>query len=100
MSASGGMLGGARAQYQLRQVFVFLNMFPLNKPEVIIPEANKKIDAEGNVTDEYTKEKIKELVEALVNWTIKLQPKVSIPKEVQVEHFPYENAYSQQVKGR
>lgn len=42
MSASTGMLGGARAQYQLRQTFVFLNMFPLNKPEVLFPRLVKK----------------------------------------------------------
>ena len=28
MSASTGMLGGARAQYHLRQMFVFLDMYP------------------------------------------------------------------------
>ena len=32
MSASIGMLGGARAQYPLRQIFVFLNMHPINRP--------------------------------------------------------------------
>ena len=36
MSASVGMLGGARAQYHLRQMFVFLNMHPINFPEVIL----------------------------------------------------------------
>ena len=30
ISASVGMLGGARAQYHLRQTFVFLNMYPVN----------------------------------------------------------------------
>ena len=35
MSASIGMLGGARAQYHLRQTFIFLNMYPMNGPEVI-----------------------------------------------------------------
>src|SRR5437870_3191869 len=36
MSASIGMLGGARAQYHLRQTFIFLNMYPMNSPEVIV----------------------------------------------------------------
>lgn len=39
MGASIGMLGTGRAQYRLRQMFVFLNMFPLNQPEVLIPNA-------------------------------------------------------------
>src|SRR4030043_319498 len=42
MSASIGMLGAARAQYLLRQVFVFLNMYPLNRPEVFVTFANQK----------------------------------------------------------
>ncbi len=73
MSASTGMLGGARAQYQLRQVFVTLNMYPLNKPEVFVIFANQKFDEKGNLTDEKAKEFIKELLESLVAWTKKLK---------------------------
>jgi len=75
MSASPGMLGGARAQYHLRQVFVFLSMHPLNRPEVIIPFADDKIDPRGRVTDEKTKEKIRELLKNLVDWARKLRGK-------------------------
>jgi chromate reductase len=75
MSASTGMLGGARAQYQLRQVLVFLNMHPLNKPEVIVPFAEEKIDEKGRVADKKTREKIKELLESLVEWTLRLKTK-------------------------
>src|SRR5918998_563372 len=32
MGASVGSIGTARAQYHLRQVMVFLNMFPVNQP--------------------------------------------------------------------
>jgi chromate reductase len=73
MSASTGMLGGARAQYHLRQVLVFLNMHPLNKPEIFVTFANQKFDEQGKLTDEKTKEFIKGFLEALVNWTKKLQ---------------------------
>lgn len=73
MSASGSMLGGARAQYHLRQMFVYLNMLPLNRPEVIIPFASDKFDENGVLTDQHTKDKIRELLEALTNWTHKLQ---------------------------
>lgn len=73
MGASGGMLGSARAQYHLRQTFVFLNMHPLNKPEVIVTFASEKIDEKGRVTDEKTREKIKELLESLVAWTRRLK---------------------------
>jgi len=73
MGASIGMLGTARAQYHLRQSFVFLNMFPLNQPEVMVPFAQEKIDQNGRVTDQKAKEKIKELVETLVAWARKLK---------------------------
>src|SRR5262247_3766983 len=42
MGASGGVLGTARAQYHLRQMFVFLNMYPVNQPEVMISNAHKR----------------------------------------------------------
>ncbi len=73
MGASIGMLGTARAQYHLRQSLVFLNMYPLNQPEVMVPFAQEKIDQNGRVTDPKTREKIKELLEALVIWTRKLK---------------------------
>ena len=69
MGASVGMTGTARAQYHLRQSCVFLNMYPLNQPEVMVPFAHEKIDQSGRFTDEKTKQKIKELLEALVVWT-------------------------------
>ena len=73
VSASGGMLGGARAQYHLRQSFVFLNAHLLNKPEVIVTFANEKIDENGKLTDETTRKKVKELLKALVAWTERLR---------------------------
>ena len=68
MGASVGMLGTARAQYHLRQSCVFLNMYPLNQPEVMVPFAADKFDREGRLTDEKTKRKIGELLDGLVSW--------------------------------
>jgi chromate reductase len=73
MGASIGMAGTARAQYHLRQCFVFLTCFALNQPEVMVPFAQEKIDKEGKVTDQKIREKIRELLEALVAWTNKLK---------------------------
>jgi len=73
MSASIGMLGGARAQYHLRQVFVTLNMYPINKPEVMVPLAEEKFDENGRLKDDKTRAKIRELLENLVAWTKKLK---------------------------
>ena len=72
VGASIGMMGSSRAQYHLRQCFVWLNMHPLNKPEVMVSTAQDKVDQEGNITDAKTKEKIAEMVMALANWSRKL----------------------------
>ena len=73
MSASTGMLGGARAQYHLRQTFVFLNMYPVNKPEVMVNFAAQKFDEKGNLLDQKTKDLIKQLLGNLVSWSKKLK---------------------------
>jgi chromate reductase len=75
MSASTGRLGGARAQYHLRQSFVFLSMYPLNRPEVMMPYAQEHVDENGNLTDETTRQLIRQLLEELVRWTKKLTGK-------------------------
>ena len=73
MGATIGLMGTARAQYHLRQCFVFLNCFPLNKPEVMVPLAHEKMNKEGELTDQNTRERIRELLESLVAWTKKLK---------------------------
>ena len=73
MGATPGTLGTARAQYHLRQCFVNLNMHPLNKPEVMIANASERFDEQGNLTDQKTRDHIKKLVEALIQWTRQLQ---------------------------
>jgi len=73
MGASGGVLGTARAQYHLRQMCVFLNMLPVNKPEVMIGQAQTRFDAAGNLTDETTRGLVKQLLESLRDWTLVLK---------------------------
>ena len=69
---AGGISGTARAQLNLRQVAVFTNMLPLNKPEVIIQRAWEKFDAQGNPTDETILPQVRALLEALLAWTRRL----------------------------
>lgn len=73
MGASIGTLGTARAQYHLRQCFIFLNMHSLNQPEVMISNAAERFDANGNLTHEPTKEYIRKLLQDLVTWTLRLR---------------------------
>jgi chromate reductase, NAD(P)H dehydrogenase (quinone) len=74
MGASVGTIGTARAQYHLRQMFVFLNVFPINQPEVMIGNAAERFDAQGNLTDATTKDFIRQLLHNLVDWTRRIAP--------------------------
>lgn len=73
MGASVGMLGTARAQYHLRQCFVFLDVHTLNSPEVMVAHAGEKIDADGRLNDPKAKELIAELIGNLVELALKLK---------------------------
>jgi chromate reductase len=73
MGASSGRFGTARAQYHLRQVFVFLNVLAINQPEVMISNAAAEFDAEGNLTNETAKKLIGQLLVNLTGWTRDLQ---------------------------
>ena len=73
MGASVGTLGSARAQYHLRQCFIFLNMYPVNQPEVLIANAAQRFDEKGELTDEGSRELIRKLLAELVAWTARLK---------------------------
>ena len=75
MGASTGRLGTARAQYHLRQICVFVNVLPVNRPEVMLSGAAKLFDADGRLNDEPTRKFIGDLLISLQNWTYKLQAK-------------------------
>ena len=63
--ASGGVLGTARAQYQLRQILVFLDGRPVNKPEVMIGGAQNRF-VDGKLTDEASGKLLADLGASLV----------------------------------
>ncbi len=65
MSASVGTFGGVRAQYHLRQCFVFLNMDAVLQPEVAIGNAGQKFDAQGELTDATSRQLITQLLQNL-----------------------------------
>jgi chromate reductase len=69
MGAADSAIGTGRAQYQLRQCFVFLEMYALNQPEVLINHASEKFDAQGRLTEGGTRTRIRDMVLALVEWT-------------------------------
>lgn len=63
---SGGGMGTSRAQYHLRQVCVFLDLRPLNKPEVFANAFSGAFDANGDLLDEKLAKIIGEQMRALV----------------------------------
>ena len=74
MGASPGGGGTARAQYHLRQMMVWLNMLPINRPEILIAKAATYYDEAGNLRDAAIRERIGKQIEALVAWTRRLEP--------------------------
>jgi chromate reductase, NAD(P)H dehydrogenase (quinone) len=74
MGASIGSFGTARAQYHLRQMFVFLNMHALTQPEVMVGNAAQRFDQNGNLRDEQSVKLVRQLLDGLVAWTHRLQP--------------------------
>lgn len=72
MGSGGGMKSG-RAQYHLRQVCVFLNLHPLNKPEIFCSAFGNSFDPDGNLIDETAQGLIVQQLVALQEWTQRLQ---------------------------
>ncbi len=72
MGASPSLFGTVRAQLHLRQIAVYLNLLPINKPEVLVMRAGDKFRA-GRLVDEPTRALVADLVQALVNWTRELR---------------------------
>lgn len=68
LSASPGPLGGARVQYDLRRVLLYVNAMVLTKPEVFIGGAAAKFDAEGQCTDETTRKFVGDQMLAFEKW--------------------------------
>ena len=73
IGAGMGLIGAVRAQYHLRQVLVFLDALPINKPEVFIAQAHQKFDAEGRLTDDAVRGFIRAHLDALAAWTRRLK---------------------------
>jgi chromate reductase len=55
VGAASGMSGSIRAQTHLRQVMVYSDSPCLSQPEVLIPRAKERFDADGRLTDPSTR---------------------------------------------
>ena len=68
LTASAGPVGGARVQYDLRKVLLFVNAMALVKPEVFVGNAASKFDASGQCTDETTRKFVTAQMAAFETW--------------------------------
>lgn len=73
VGASNGRISTGRSQYELRKICFGLNMYLLNKPEVMVGPAGNSIDESGNITDAKTNGKLQELVTNLIPWISRLK---------------------------
>lgn len=73
LSAATGPLGGARVQYDLRKVLLFLNAAVLSKPEVFIGGAAEKFDAHGRCLDGVTRQFVGDQMKSFERWIAQVE---------------------------
>jgi len=73
ISASTSLRGGVRAQLHLRQIMMDLNMYPINRPLLLVANAKDKFNENLQLTDEETLQTLRDVLSTLVDWTYKLQ---------------------------
>ena len=83
IGATTGLWGTARMQVAFHNVFLFLDMKPVYKPEVLVAQAEKKFSKDGNLIDELAKKLVKQKLEALKKM-IHLQSQVGDVLETKV----------------
>ena len=66
VGAASGMSGTIRAQAHLRQMLLYSDSPCLSQPEVLIPRAQERFDAEGRLTDASTRTLIASFGAAMV----------------------------------
>ena len=74
-SAATGMLGGARAQYHMRQIMVFLEALGFTKPEIFVSFAKDKVDPQtGRLVDEATRTMIASQLDGFAQFVARVGP--------------------------
>lgn len=73
IGASQGVLGTVRSQAQLRQTLKALNCHAMDQPEYLLASCSGKFDGDGKLIDEPSRSKLRQYLEALRDWTRRLQ---------------------------
>lgn len=73
--SAGGSFGGGLSQYSLRQCGVYLDLHFVNKPEFFLNafDGPAKFDDDGNLIDDESKVRLKDVLLALKDFTLRLQ---------------------------
>ena len=66
VGAASGMSGTIRAQAHLRQMMLYSDSPCLGQPEVLIPRAKERFDADGRLTDDSTRVLLEQFGAAMV----------------------------------
>ena len=68
ISGSKGLVGGARMQSHLKQVLgsTLSRIYP--SPEFLVPQVQDKFDADGNLADPATAERLKKYISGFIIW--------------------------------
>jgi len=66
--AATGMSGTIRAQTHMRQMLVYSDTPCMNQPEILIAHAHQRFDADGKLTDDFTRELIVRFATAFITF--------------------------------
>lgn len=81
LGASPGMLGTARCQLQLRELFIFTETYVVLQPEVLVSRAGRRFDDAGHLIDDVARTLVRRLLENLEDLTRRLLPVAEQPTE-------------------
>jgi len=88
LSASMGMLGGVRMQYDLRKTLTYLGPLVLHKPEVFIGAAHTKFAADGSCTYASTRTIVTEQMAAFRDWILAVRRMNQREARPETAHVP------------
>jgi len=75
LSVSPGLLGAFGANHHLRQSLVFLDMPPLQQPEVYISQVATLLDEQGHITRAETRKFLESFMTAFARWIDTVAPR-------------------------
>ena len=76
VTVSPGAVGGFGANHHLRQMMVFLDVYPLQQPEAYMGNAGKWFGDDGKLQDESARKFLEKYINAYAAWVQRMAPGV------------------------